>query len=72
MVQLTPFAALLCGPNSLFLSRELRGLQDAIAKFQEEHEKEREAFRLKYLSSQKQAQETIDHLQKKCVCLTKL
>ncbi|KAJ8961883.1 hypothetical protein NQ318_021501, partial [Aromia moschata] len=52
--------------------QKIRGLQDAIAKLQAEQEKEREAYRLKYMSSQKQAQESIDHLQRKCTCLTKL
>ncbi|KAJ8983030.1 hypothetical protein NQ317_014327 [Molorchus minor] len=55
-----------------FLAHELRGLQDTIAKLQAEYEKDRETYRLKFMSSQKQAQETIDHLQRKCGCLTKL
>nr|CAI5848721.1 unnamed protein product [Callosobruchus analis] len=49
-----------------------RGLLETIAKLQEDHEKESETCRLKYLNAQKQSQETIDHLQKKCQCLTKL
>lgn len=56
----------------LLLSCEFRGLQDTITKLHEQQEKEREAFRLKLMGNQKQAQETIDHLQRKCQCLTKL
>ncbi|VEN40206.1 unnamed protein product [Callosobruchus maculatus] len=48
------------------------GLLETITKLQEDHEKESETCRLKYLNAQKQSQETIDHLQKKCQCLTKL
>nr|CAH7735947.1 unnamed protein product [Callosobruchus chinensis] len=52
--------------------QRMRGLLDNITKLQEDHEKETETCRLKYLNAQKQSQETIDHLQKKCQCLTKL
>ncbi|XP_015839059.2 protein FAM184A isoform X1 [Tribolium castaneum] len=52
--------------------QKIRGLQETISKLHEQQEKEREAFRLKLMANQKQAQETIDHLQRKCQCLTKL
>ncbi|KAL1505970.1 hypothetical protein ABEB36_005412 [Hypothenemus hampei] len=49
-----------------------RSLHETIAQLLEEREKEREAFRLKFMGTQKQSQETIDHLQRKVNCLTKL
>ncbi|CAG9823515.1 unnamed protein product [Phaedon cochleariae] len=52
--------------------QKIKGLLETLAQLQEGHEKESETYRLKFLSSQKQSQETIDHLQKKCQCLTKL
>ncbi|XP_044258105.1 protein FAM184A-like isoform X2 [Tribolium madens] len=52
--------------------QKIRGLQETISKLHEQQEKEREAYRLKFMANQKQAQETIDHLQRKCQCLTKL
>ncbi|ENN82498.1 hypothetical protein YQE_01132, partial [Dendroctonus ponderosae] len=47
-------------------------LHETIAQLLEERDKEQEAFRLKLMGSQKQSQETIEHLQRKVTCLTKL
>ncbi|KAJ8921978.1 hypothetical protein NQ315_008615 [Exocentrus adspersus] len=52
--------------------QKIRGLQETISKLQNERENDNEAYRLKFMNSQKQFQGTIDHLQKKCTCLTKL
>ncbi|KAG5888068.1 hypothetical protein JTB14_010043 [Gonioctena quinquepunctata] len=52
--------------------QKISGLLESIAQLQENHQKEMETYRLKFIGSQKKAQETIDHLQKKCNCLTKL
>nr|XP_023025588.1 protein FAM184A-like isoform X3 [Leptinotarsa decemlineata] len=52
--------------------QKVRGLLETIAVLEEKHKKEMESYRLKFMSSQKQASETIEHLQKKCNCLTKL
>ncbi|KAG5862101.1 hypothetical protein JTB14_022823 [Gonioctena quinquepunctata] len=52
--------------------QKISGLLGSIAQLQENHQKEMETYRLKFIGSQKKAQETIDHLQKKCNCLTKL
>uniref|UniRef100_A0AAR5P062 Uncharacterized protein n=3 Tax=Dendroctonus ponderosae TaxID=77166 RepID=A0AAR5P062_DENPD len=57
-------------PNSRYLSN--RSLHETIAQLLEERDKEQEAFRLKLMGSQKQSQETIEHLQRKVTCLTKL
>lgn len=51
---------------------KIRSLSQTIAQLLEEREKEREMFRLKFMGVQKQSQETIEHLQRKCNCLTKL
>lgn len=63
---------LLFFPIYIYNDDESRDLQETITKLQEKQEEEREAFRNKFLSMQKQSQDTIDHLQKKCQCLTKL
>ncbi|XP_030762020.1 LOW QUALITY PROTEIN: protein FAM184A-like, partial [Sitophilus oryzae] len=52
--------------------QKIRSLHETIARILEEREKEREAYRLKFMGSHKQSQETIEHLQRKCNCLTKL
>ncbi|KAF7285420.1 hypothetical protein GWI33_010669 [Rhynchophorus ferrugineus] len=52
--------------------QKIRSLHETLAQLLEEREKEREAFRIKFMGSQKQSQETIEHLQRKCTCLTKL
>ncbi|XP_066150093.1 protein FAM184A-like isoform X2 [Euwallacea fornicatus] len=52
--------------------QKIRSLHESIAQLLDERDKEREAFRLKYMGSHKQSQETIDHLQRKVTCLTKL
>ncbi|CAH0559520.1 unnamed protein product [Brassicogethes aeneus] len=51
---------------------KIRGLQETVAKLMEQQEKEREQYRMKFFGNHKQNQETIDHLQRKCQCLTKL
>lgn len=61
----------------LYKSREesdekIKTLQERVHNLEEQQEKERESFRLKLMSVQKQNQETISHLQRKCQCLTKL
>ncbi|CAG9854913.1 unnamed protein product [Phyllotreta striolata] len=52
--------------------QKLRSFESKIAKMQHQHENEQEAYRLKYINSQKTYQQTVDHLQKKYTCLTKL
>ncbi|XP_048517688.1 protein FAM184A isoform X3 [Dendroctonus ponderosae] len=52
--------------------QKVRSLHETIAQLLEERDKEQEAFRLKLMGSQKQSQETIEHLQRKVTCLTKL
>ncbi|XP_050311258.1 protein FAM184A-like isoform X2 [Anthonomus grandis grandis] len=52
--------------------QKIRSLHETIGQLLEARDKEREAFRLKLMSTQRQNQETIDHLQRKCNCLTKL
>lgn len=61
-----------CVPNISSFSFRHRSLQDTVAKLVEQQEKERESYRLKFMENHKQSQETIDHLQRKCQCLTKL
>ncbi|CAH1126919.1 unnamed protein product [Ceutorhynchus assimilis] len=52
--------------------QKMRSLHETVAQLLQEREKEQEAYRFKYMNLQKQSQETIDHLQRKCNCLTKL
>ncbi|CAH1237321.1 unnamed protein product [Diabrotica balteata] len=52
--------------------QKLRNILVKIAKIQEDNEKEQEAYRLKFINSQKNYQQSIDHMQRKYQCLTKL
>ncbi|XP_056638100.1 golgin subfamily A member 6-like protein 22 isoform X2 [Diorhabda sublineata] len=52
--------------------QKLRNILSKISKIQSENEKEQETYRLKFINSQKQYQQTIDHMQRKYQCLTKL
>lgn len=52
--------------------QKLRNILTKISKIQSDNEKEQETYRLKFINSQKQYQQTIDHMQRKYQCLSKL
>ncbi|KAK4882817.1 hypothetical protein RN001_006136 [Aquatica leii] len=51
---------------------KIRGLQEAIVELQEQHLKENIELQSKFKEIQNQSQNKIDHLERKCQCLTKL